>query len=341
MIMASVLCVAGMLLGGQVMAAGAAASPVPDLTKGEKRDSIPDWNLGPTGAKGWVFGRGFDTSEARQLLVTEVEKGSPAAGELSADDVILGVNGKAFESDARVALGQAVTEAEKDANKGALKLLRWRNGKQKEVTVPLKVMCSYSGTSPYDCPKAKLIAEQGCRAIMKRGIGNDQDHQIVGSLNALALLASGNPEYLDTVKVYAHKIGPPDLKLNTYESSIKGDLPTWSWGYANLFLTEYYLATKDEYVLPAIREYAVKMATGQSEIGTWGHGFRLPGNYLGGYGAVNQPGLICWMSLVLAQKCGSSEKFVPNCHSASTNLLGVLPVRRAWSGASSVGASCL
>ncbi len=66
--------------------------------------------------------------------------------------MILGVNGKVFESDARVALGQAITEAEKDANKGDLKLLRWRKGEQKEVTVPLKVIGSYSGTSPYNCP---------------------------------------------------------------------------------------------------------------------------------------------------------------------------------------------
>jgi hypothetical protein len=115
MIMTSVRCVAGMLLlGGQVMAASAAAAPVPDLTKGEKRDNTPDCNLGPTGAKGWVFARGLDTSEARQILITGVEKGSPADGVLETNDVILGVNGKAFGGGARVALGQAVTEAESE-----------------------------------------------------------------------------------------------------------------------------------------------------------------------------------------------------------------------------------
>jgi len=103
MIMTSVRCVAGMpLLGGQVMAASAAAAPVPDLTKGEKRDNTPDCNLGPTGTKGWVFARGLDTSEARQILITGVEKGSPADGVLETNDVILGVN------------GQAVTEAESE-----------------------------------------------------------------------------------------------------------------------------------------------------------------------------------------------------------------------------------
>jgi hypothetical protein len=315
--MKRILCVVGLLLlGGLVMAARPAVSPVPDLTKDGKKDNTPDWNLGPTGAKGWVFARGFDTSEARQILVTEVAQGSPAEGVLSADDVIIGTNGKAFESDPRRALGQAITEAEQDANKGLLKLVCWRKGEQKDVTIPLKVMGSYSETSPYTCPKAKLIVEQGCRVIMKRGLTADKGSlrpdqnwtpEIRSSLEALALLASGNPEYLEAVKEYAHKLAPPDMKWR-----LRGEhegLDTWSWGYGNLFLTEYYLATKDEYVLPAIRELARKIAIGQSEVGTWGHGFLIPRNHgnLGGYGAINQPGLICWISLVLAQKCGIDD----------------------------------
>ncbi len=62
--------VAFLLLGGRVSEASPAAPPVPDLTQGGKKDATPDWNLGPTGAKGWVFARGFDTSEARQILGT-------------------------------------------------------------------------------------------------------------------------------------------------------------------------------------------------------------------------------------------------------------------------------
>jgi len=305
--------------------------PVPDLTTGERKDKTPDWNLGPTGAKGWVFCRGLDTSEARQILVTAVEKGSPADGVLATNDVILGVDGKLFGSDARVILGNAITEAEKDANKGLLKLVCWRQGEQKEVTVPLKVMGSYSDTSPHKCSKAKLIVEQGCRVIMKRGLSADKGSlrpeqnwtpEIRCCLEALALLASGNPEYLDAVKEYAHKLAPPGMKLR-----LRGEhegLDAWTWGYANLFLTEYYLATKDEYVLPAVRELARKMAIGQSEIGTWGHGFLIPRNNgnLGGYGAVNQPGLICWMSLVLARKCGIDDPDVQKAVARSHKFFG-------------------
>jgi hypothetical protein len=293
-------------------------APPPDLTKGGDTGASHDWTLGPTGARGWLFSRGLDTTDARQIRITKIEAGSPADGVLAIDDVILGINGKPFASDARRAFAEAVTEAEQDASQGHLKLLCWRKGGQLAVTVPLQVMGSYTETSPFACPKAQRLMEQGCRAIMKSGIDSGKA-RIPGNINALALLASGNPEYLDAVKAYAHKVGPPDLKLKMEEG-----MYAWSWGYDNLFLTEYYLATKDESVLPAIRELTVKIATGQGYTGTWGHGMRVAGNNgtLGGYGAINQAGLICWMSLVLGQKCGITDPVVQAAVAKSQKFFG-------------------
>ena len=281
----------------------AAEPPVPDLTQGGKRDQKHDWTLGPTGARGWMWGRGLETTDARQILITKVDKGSPGEGVLEVGDVILGVGGKPFDSDPRRALGQAITEAEKTDNKGLLNLIRWRKGTKEEVAVPLEVMGSYSDTAPFDCPKSKRILEQGCRYLAEHKL----DNSIVGQLNALALLASGRPEYLDRVKELAYKVGPPDLKLK-----LASGMFAWEWGYANLFLTEYYLATGDRSVLPAIREYTRMIATGQSAVGTWGHGMSLPGDEgrLGGYGAINSAGLVCWMSMALAQKCGIDDDVV-------------------------------
>ena len=292
-----------LLLSGQGIAAQAPSPP--DFTQGGKRDGTHDWTLGPTGARGWIWGWDLETTEARQILVTKVDKGSPAEGVLEADDVILGVNGKPFDGDARKAFGQAITEAESTQNKGVLKLVRWRKGKEDVVTVRLKVLGSYSDTAPFDCPKSRLILEQGCRYLAEHELRND----IVGQINALALLATGKPEYLDRVKDLAHKVGPPDLKLR--QSNGMG-MVAWEWGYANLFLTEYYLATGDKSVLPAIGEYSRMIARGQSAVGTWGHGMSLPerGRALGGYGALNQAGLICWLSMALAQKCGVKDQEV-------------------------------
>jgi hypothetical protein len=312
------LCVASLvvaiaLASGSQLAA--APPPLPDLTQGGKKDDAHDWTLGPTGARGWIWGRGLETTEARQILITRVEKGSPADGVLEVDDVILGAGGKPFEGDARKAFGAAITEAEKTENKGLLKVIRWRKGKTEPATVPLKAMGSYSDTAPYDCPKSRLILEQGCRYLAGRELGGG----IAGEVNALALLASGKPEYLEKVKVLARKIGKPDLKL-----TLKPGMFAWDWGYANLFLTEYYLATGDESVLPAIREYSTAIAKGQSAVGTWGHGMSLPGDFgrLGGYGAINSAGLICWLSMALGQKCGVKDRFVDIAVDRSREFFG-------------------
>jgi hypothetical protein len=69
-----------------VLAAGKGqALSVPDFTKG---DAIPakakhDWTLGATGARAWIFSDKLSTSEARQIAITKVAKGSPADGVLN------------------------------------------------------------------------------------------------------------------------------------------------------------------------------------------------------------------------------------------------------------------
>ncbi|MCX6930016.1 MAG: DUF6288 domain-containing protein, partial [Verrucomicrobia bacterium] len=109
----------------------------PDFTKGE---SIPegfkhDWNLGATGARGWMFSDKLVTTDARQIKITKVGKGSPADGTLAAGDVILGVGGKPFSYDPRTEFGKALTVAESEAAGGRLVLTRWRGGRTEEVTV--------------------------------------------------------------------------------------------------------------------------------------------------------------------------------------------------------------
>ena len=105
-------------------------TPPPDFTKG---DAIPakakhDWNLGATGARGWIYCDKMVTSDARQIFITKVEQGSPADGTLSVGDVLLGVGGKPFSFDPRTELAQALTAAESESGEGKLTLSRWRTG---------------------------------------------------------------------------------------------------------------------------------------------------------------------------------------------------------------------
>jgi len=264
--------------------------PVPDFTKGGKKNDRHDWNLGPTGARGWMWGMELRTEFARQILITKVDKGSPADGVLKVDDVILGVNGRNFKSDARIAFGKAITEAEKSKNRGKLNLVRWRDGKTENVMIQLKVMGEYAKLSPMRCKKSEQIIKDACAYIEKNGIGK----RVYGMVNALGLLASGEKRYLPMVMDYIYQLKVEDA----YQMS------TWNMGYMNILISEYYLLTKDKKVLPKIRHMAKYLAEGQGKAGTWGHNRTLPSGQLPGYGAMCQPSLSCAVSLILNQKCG-------------------------------------
>jgi hypothetical protein len=287
---------------------------MPDFTKG---DAIPagathDWNLGATGARGWMFSDKMVTTDARQVYVTKVEKGSPADGVLAVGDVLLGVGGKPFSYDPRTEMGKALTAAESEAGGGKLSLIRWRAGKTESVVVALPVLGAYSATAPYDCPKSKRILEQGCKALAARVADPSyRENAITRSLNALALLAGGNPEYLPLVKKEAQ-----------WAAGFSADgFQTWWYGYVIMLLSEYRMASGDESVMPGLRRLAMEAANGQSIVGSWGHGFAQPDGRLGGYGMMNAPGLPLTTSLVLAREAGVSDPSLEQAIRRSVRLL--------------------
>jgi len=253
-----------------VSAAGAKGDVAsPDFTKGE---SIPegfkhDWNLGAIGARGWMFSDKLVTSDARQIRITGVAKGSPAEGVLAVGDVILGVGGRPFSYDPRTEFGKALTVAESEAGGGKFVVTRWRDGHAEDVTIRLPVLGTYSSTAPFDCPKSKRIFEQGCAALAKRVAAPSYNPDpILRSLNALALLASGKPEYLPMVRKEAQWASGFSVQ----------SMATWYYGYVTMFLAEYKMATGDDSVMPGLRRLAMAAANGQSAVGSWGHGFARP-----------------------------------------------------------------
>ena len=289
------------------------AAPAPaavlDLTKETPAKTTNSYNLGPTGALGWLQVEAGMTENSRQILITAVEKGSPAEGKLEVGDVILGVFGKPFTDDARKVFGRAIGQAETAAAQGLLPLTVWRNGKSGNVVLKLQVMGSYSDTSPYNCPKAKKILEQGL-AVLAKNPGKDNGLHT----NELALLAAGRPEDLAMLRQSAHEVAAKTPEVEAlWKDSSKGAMRTWTHGYNNLFLCEYFLATGDTTVLPAIRAYTTTIARGQGVFGTWGHGYVPPSasGQLHGpvppYGPVNATGLPCFISMVLAEKCGIQD----------------------------------
>ena len=304
-----------------------------DFTKGCQPDLSAgvDWNLGATGARGWMHAKFKDTYHARQIYITQVHKGSPAEGVLQIGDVILGVGEGNFQFYARKALGQALTHAETREGKGQLRLLRWRNGKTEKVTIQTDVMGSYSKTTPWDCEKSQKIVDRACGYLLKNGI---QSQGLMGGpaiVRTLALMATGNKQYLPFVKDHIHQI---ISRVEKHEAEGKG-LPvwgyaSWGWGYTNVLLSEYYLLTRDEKVLPTITKYSNAIAEGQSGVGSWGHGMAWPDQpmnrgrlhgALGGYGAVNQAGNVCWISLLLAKRCGVTDQEIEQAIHRGHNYL--------------------
>ena len=287
---------------------------MPDFTKG---DAIPkganhDWTLGATGARGWMYSDKLVTADARQIRITKVQKNSPADGVLAVGDVVLGVAGKPFSYDPRTEMGKALTEAEKRSSRGALSLIRWRGGKTETVVVKLPVLGTYSATAPYDCPKSKRILEQGCKALAARvGDPSHRQNPITRCLNALALLASGNPKYLPLVK--------KEVKWAAGYSA--GSFQTWYYGYVIMLLCEYVMATGDTSAMPGLRRLALEAARGQSIVGSWGHRFANPDGRLGGYGMMNAPGLPLTTSLILARQAGVKDPILDLAIKRSIRLI--------------------
>jgi len=289
--------------------------PAPDFTKGEKipEKAKHDWNLGATGLRGWIYWKTYD---ARQIAITKVEKGSPADGVVAVGDVILGVGGKAFSYDARTEMGKALTLAESEAGQGNLSLTRWRAGSTAEVVVKLPVLGTYSATAPYNCPKSKRILEQGCRDLAKRmadpAYANNIGDLIPRSLNALALLASGDPAYLPLVKKEAEWFA---------NATLDKDMASWYYSYAMMLLSEYKIATSDASVMPGLTRLALEAARGQSAVGSWGHRFARPDGRLYGYGMMNATGVPLTISLAMARKAGVKDPDLDLAIERSAKLL--------------------
>ena len=257
-------------------------------------------HLGPTGLYG--------ITSPNDIRITKVEPGSPADGKITPGTTITGAGGFTFKNETRKQLAAAIDRAEAT---GTL-TLTLADGSAVDLTLPS--IGSYTDTAPLDCAKTNAIITRAAEHLVKtRAFGrNDMN------LGLLGLLATGEPEYIGVVRreIHAAAWAKPDIRL----SLEKYNRTAWSWGYTNLLLAEYYLATRDEYVLPALEAYSVAIASGRDAAGLWGHGMatldlnggeshgRLPG-----YAVMNQSSLPCFLSLLLADKAGIRHPEIREC----------------------------
>lgn len=255
--------------------------------------------MGPTGLTG--------QTGKKDIKITKVDKGSPADGKLKPGDVVVGVSGAMFSSNPRRELSKAINEAEGPTLNGRLTLTL--KGKQ-TVEIQLKPYGEFSKTAPFDCAKTNAIVKAIAEKMIsdEKGIANDRL-----PVGHLGLMATGEQKYIDFVKasLAQQQWAKPDREacMAVMEGGRDMGYVGWYWGYALTALAEYQLLTGDKTYMPAIETYALALAKGQCQAGTWGHRMisserrgRLPG-----YSHINQPSLVCFMGMTLAQACGVDD----------------------------------
>lgn len=271
-------------------------------------------HLGPTGLLG--------ITSPTDIKITKVEPGSPADGKLKEGDVIVAVGGAPFKDNTRPLLADAIDQAETEQAKGILTLTLQDGSK---VELQLKVLGSYSDTAPDNCPKSNAIITGAVEAVAR-----SKEFAAHGlPIDLLGLLATGEQKHIEFAGkvIHAAPWASPDLKLSLEQSGI------WCWGYTNLLLAEYFLLTGDEFVLPALKTYSVALAEGRDAAGLWGHRVANPATNRGqlhgrlpGYAVMNQSSLPCFISLMLADKCGIKhpevQAAIEQTHGFYTDFIG-------------------
>ena len=266
--------------------------------------------MGPTGIKALIAGK-------RVFTVKSVDKGSPADGKIWPGDQVVGAGAMPFLKRVRFEFAAAIAQARTEKNKGKLVLMvRSKAGGRtmKRVTLQLPVVGpdTFNDTAPYNCPKTDALIAEVAEHIVRYKDGEGHKIHLLrhanGKLNTglLGLLATGEDKYIQVVRDHLHaaKWAKPPKDPMVLVGSTQPST-SWHWGYRMLVLTEYHLLTGDKYVLPAIRMYAEAMAAGQDAAGIWGHRMANPKtNRAWGYGSMNQPTMPCFISLILARKCG-------------------------------------
>ena len=229
------------------------------------------------------------------MKIKNIEEGSPAAatGKLKKGQIIEAINGqKLADIDPRIQLGQIVADAE--ASDGVLKFMVKDTpaAKAQEVIVRIPVLGAYSKTWPLNCPKSDKIVRGFADYLARPG-----SNPGFSDIGMLFLLSTGEDKDLEVVARWARGLA-------------KRGAPTYAWhlGFGGIPLTEYYLRTGDQSVLPGIQRW-VDSATKAEFFGGWAGRGGVPSvTYGGGNGHLNAGGTAVVTFLMLAKECGVNVK---------------------------------
>lgn len=222
---------------------------------------VPGWyyNLGVTGMRVELV-----ESDKTHLVVRYVFPGSPADKLVRVGDHITGAFGHRFQEGHQNGYGMKVfgpygpvldfamllEKATSKAGKGRMPLTIERDGEKREVELKLGTKHgSYSETFPADCKKTERLLEGLLDYLVEvqrdDGSWGSPPHNLFAPL---ALLASGESKHKKAIERCAK------FHARTTKAKDHGSLINWRYMAAGIFLSEYYLATGQKWVLPELEE---------------------------------------------------------------------------------------
>lgn len=186
--------------------------------------------------------------------------------------------------------------------------------KEMTVTIKLDYLGRYSDTAPYNCEKSRNILKKGIDALLKEEKGDKAGFSI------LCLLAAAHPDDPRHDAMMA--------KAKQWAHALEDGGNPWYVGPKLMALSEYYMKSKDETILPKLKALAEYHALGVSWFGTCGHRYSepqpdgSPNGRIAGYGPITASGVLGYLGLSLAREAGINTAAVEKSHKAQEAFFG-------------------
>lgn len=244
--------------------------PWNDAVDGGPDGNVPGWyiNLGITGLRTQLI-----PEAPKTILVRYVFANSPAAGLIQVGDRLIGVGGTDFREAHEVGYGpevfgargpvgefsDALEVAQGPDGDGTLLVTLERTGIRMDVTLTIgQEYGAFSATYPENCPKSAKIVEELIPFLLEsQGEEGSWGEPIADTFVPLTLLALGGSNNLAAVE--------RNVRYHARETSASNNyfLANWFYTSAAIVLSEYYLATKAEWVIPELQEIYEFLLSGQ------------------------------------------------------------------------------
>lgn len=283
-------------------------------TKVEPDAQAGGWfiNLGITGARAKI-----EVDTPTVIDITFVFEDTPAWQQLRVGDHVIAVNGEAFRTPHKFGygmeyfgyegpmmdFGNALEHSQSDPElAGVLTLTVRRDNTTLDVQIPVGTRYgSFSATYPFDCSKTDLILAETYAYLARRQDDNGlwtRGRHHVDCFAALALLASGDERYREHTERAARAFADRTNDRIEYQG-----LDCWKYTLYGIYLTEYYLARQEDWVIPELEEINRWLMQAQMKNGGWGHrpANRPGGNGYGAFAAMTAQAKLAWS---LMMRCG-------------------------------------